>query len=193
MSGHIVGGKRACRRGRRRSGWSGDVRHPRSPAHCKSVAKATEVRILDPPQLRRAASDLLQRGRGPLLVRPAQSAAVRLLYGGLRNIAGTRSTRPGCSGCGRRRRECLAQAVVLEVPAVDLDAHTVNPSDVLIEVFCALADDAGLSCPLGRAESGAACAARVLTFDDLNGRDLVVAHTFDRTSVRRADQDAEGG
>jgi len=106
----------ACPCGNRRSGWSGPIRSSRSPTDRRSVAKATELRILDPPQLRRAASDLLRRGRGPLLVHSARFGEVWLSTAVHGNMAGTRATRSGCSGCCRRWRECLAQAVVLKVP-----------------------------------------------------------------------------
>jgi hypothetical protein len=40
---------------------------------CKSVAKATQVRILDPPRERWTASDLRKRGQGPFPSGPAES------------------------------------------------------------------------------------------------------------------------
>jgi hypothetical protein len=62
-------------------GWSPTLAHvaisrlrQRSPREiCKSVAKATKVRILDPPHARRTAPDLRTRGQGPFPSHPAET------------------------------------------------------------------------------------------------------------------------
>ncbi len=50
----------------------------RELADCKSVAKATEVRILDPPRAGKSApDDLGQPRQGSILLGPAESSVVR--------------------------------------------------------------------------------------------------------------------
>jgi hypothetical protein len=62
----------------------------RSQVACKSVAKATQVRILDPPRVGKSAPDLGRLGQGPILLGPGESGRVRPSTGVHGNIAGTR-------------------------------------------------------------------------------------------------------
>jgi hypothetical protein len=58
-------------------------------ADCKSVAKATKVRILHPPPGKQTAPDQLEAGPGPFAVRPAESSQDRVSTAVHGHIAGT--------------------------------------------------------------------------------------------------------
>jgi hypothetical protein len=57
--------------------WSAVLRAARSAVPCKSVAKATQVRILDPPHGAETAPDLRKPGQGPFSLSPAVSGPQR--------------------------------------------------------------------------------------------------------------------
>jgi Helix-turn-helix len=67
---------------------------------------------------------------------------------------------------------------------VNPDRIVVDPADFRVDVLRSSTDEASSACPLFAGESGAARPAVVITLDDLNYRDGVIAHTFDRTRVR---------
>jgi hypothetical protein len=90
------------------------------------------------------------------------------------------------------RRECLSELVVAEVPRMNADRVVVDPADFRVDVLGSTTDEAGSTGPLFTVESSAAGSAVVVTLDDLNDRDPVIAHTFDRTCVRFCWSTTEG-
>jgi hypothetical protein len=84
-------------------------------ADCKSVAKATKVRILDPPHARRTAPDLLQRGQGPFPSHPTQTHRIPLRP----------TCHPKCAVDLAATR--LGRSTVSAVSSADLDAPDQAP------------------------------------------------------------------
>jgi hypothetical protein len=77
MSGHMVGGAARAVTFCPRNAWSEHVRFAGMAANCKTVAKASVVRIHYPPQAVRTALDQHTRGRGRFPLLPAESSPGR--------------------------------------------------------------------------------------------------------------------
>ena len=94
MSGHMVGDTSRTAIICLRNAWSGYVRSAETGGNCKTVAKATVVRIHYPPQTVVTASDQHKPGRRPFLLGPAGSDRRRPVTGVHGNTAGheTRSS-----------------------------------------------------------------------------------------------------
>jgi hypothetical protein len=75
FGGHMAGTTTAPTVSATGNAWSTWVRTPGMIAHCKSVAKATEVRILYPPPARSKALDQGKLWARAFFVGPARSAA----------------------------------------------------------------------------------------------------------------------